>query len=212
MIITALKPQRNRRQRFNLFVDDKFVCALDAEQIVKHKLYVNSPLTSEQIAQLRQTDEFSRWYNQTLLLLSRRPRSRQEILQYLKRKHVGEDLAEQIMEKLVQRKLIDDTAFAKWFIEQRHTFRPKGKMLLKLELRQKGIAPEVVNAVIAETGETTDEITLALEVMRKKLRQPLGKMELRQKIASILGRRGFSWDVIEQVYRTLESSLVDGDK
>ncbi len=57
---------------------------------------------------------------------------------------VNEEMIERIMNKLREQKLVDDLAFAMFWISNRQQFRPSGERLLKMELRQKRIADDVI--------------------------------------------------------------------
>lgn len=116
--------------------------------------------------------------------LSFRPRSEKEIKNYLKKKKAPDKIAQKIIDELKKQKLIDDLEFAYWWVEQRNTFRPKGKIALQVELRQKGVDREIAQRVI---DETVDEFALAKKVFQKK------------KAPALLARRGFSWATIKKV-------------
>ena len=116
--------------------------------------------------------------------LSFRPRSEKEIKDYLKKKKTPARFVQKIIDELKRQKLVDDLEFSRWWIEQRNTFRPKGKIALKIELRQKGVTREIMEEVIEEM---VDEFALAKKVFQKK------------KSPDFLARRGFSWSTIKKV-------------
>ena len=58
--------------------------------------------------------------------------------------NINQNTVLELKEKLVVLDLLDDLAFAAWWIDQRNTFRPKGKKLLVYELKQKGISGEII--------------------------------------------------------------------
>ncbi|MFH1841099.1 MAG: regulatory protein RecX [Candidatus Shapirobacteria bacterium] len=119
--------------------------------------------------------------------LSFRPRSEKEVADYLVRKKIP---LGPIIKKLKRLKLLDDREFARWFLEQRASFKPKGKMALKQELYQKGIARELVEELLAEVDEASE----ARKIMEKKKLLP-------EKMMALLARRGFSWETIKDVQR-----------
>lgn len=133
-----------------------------------------------------------------LRLISARPRSEKEIVDYLKRKKTDPKLIDEVVDKLKSLGQLDDYAFAVWWVEQRMIFRPKGKLALSMELRQKGVEREISDKIIAEK---VDELPLAKKAAEKKLKtyKNLPRMEFRQKMASFLARRGFSWGTVKSV-------------
>ncbi|OGM76661.1 hypothetical protein A2188_00985 [Candidatus Woesebacteria bacterium RIFOXYA1_FULL_43_9] len=120
-----------------------------------------------------------------------RPRSEREIDLWLRKKKVDTKEALELKEKLMTLDLMDDLAFATWWIDQRNTFRPKGKKLLVYELKQKGVK----SGVIEEALEASDfnERELAKKVVAKYVqREP-------EKLVTLLQRRGFSWETISGI-------------
>ena len=128
-----------------------------------------------------------------------RPRSEKEVTDYFRRKQVHQSMHEKLLEKLKHLELLDDLKFAKWWIDQRQSFRPKPKRILNNELRIKGIKPEIIEEVLGE--EEIDEEKMAKELLAKKMYKwkNLEPREAKQKMSQYLAGKGFSWDVIEKV-------------
>ena len=80
------------------------------------------------------------------------------------KKKLGEEERERIIKRLKEEKLIDDLEFARWFLEQRQIFRPKGSYALKQELRQKGIGEKIIDQVLPNREE---ELSLAKKALVK---------------------------------------------
>lgn len=105
-----------------------------------------------------------------------------------------------MLERLQRNGLINDTDFARAWVENRNTFRPRSRRALQAELRQKGLPEELVQTVLEEN---VDEDELARQAARKHARklQSLEWMDFRKKMSGFLGRKGFSYEVIAQVVR-----------
>ena len=148
---------------------------------------------------MKKTLDFPKLLERVLKFISIRPRSRQEILNYL-RKKVPQDeaLREKVFKEAESLDLVDDRDFAVWWVEQRMTFRPKGKKALFFELRQKGLEKNLIEEIL---NEKIDELALAKPLAEKKWAS-LKKLPLalgQQKLVGFLSRRGFSWEVIKKV-------------
>lgn len=196
--ITRIKAQKNKR-RVNIYLDGKFAFGLDADNFLKAGLKIGQELSEKEVENLIFKNEFQKLLDRTLRLISARPRSEKEIIDYLKRKKSPPKLTEKIIKKLKQLNQIDDQTFAAWWVEQRMIFRPKGKIALSMELRQKGVEREVSDKIIAEK---VDELPLARKAIEKKLKiyENLSPLEFRQKITGFLARRGFSWQTIKKIF------------
>jgi len=138
--------------------------------------------------------------------LSLRPRSEKEVADYLKKRKISSSDFEKIFKILKEQKLVDDWEFAKWWIEQRETFKPKGKIALKTELKQKGIHEEIIEKALAQI----DEESLAKKALAKKAKtyQNLSSEEFFRKISQFLTYRGFSWQTIEKVAKKFKNDKI----
>jgi regulatory protein len=108
-----------------------------------------------------------------------------------------------LFNRLNRLELVDDTKFAKWWIEQRNTFKPRGKRALETELRIKGIKKDIRDEVLDSI--LIDEEKIATELLTEKAYKwkALPKREARQKKGQFLARKGFTWRVIEKILRSL---------
>ncbi len=193
--ITALKAQKRNPRRVSVYLDGEFAFGL--ARIVAAWLRVGQELTEAQIAELRRADAAEQAYQKALRYLSYRPRSEAEVRSYLTRRGVEPAHIEAVLARLRDLGLVDDEAFARAWVENRGTFRPRGRRALQAELRQKGIAPELVERVLAEI----DEERLALQAGLKALRR-YGRLEwpaFRQKMGAYLARRGFDYETIRAI-------------
>jgi len=197
--ITAIKSQKKRKNRFNIYLDGKFVFGLSAEALAKANLSVGQELSRKEVDSLIFENELGKSLDRVYHFLSYRPRSEKEIRDYLKRKMISDDLSGKVIAKVKKQGYLDDLEFVRWWVEQRSTFRPRGKRALVAELRQKGVAPEIIDKVLSDV---VDEVSLAQKAIQKKINEylKLPSRESRQKIAAYLRRRGFSWETIEKVF------------
>ncbi|MCB9008642.1 MAG: RecX family transcriptional regulator [Ardenticatenaceae bacterium] len=66
-----------------------------------------------------------------------RPRSIAETRQHLQKKAYPDDVINRVLQRLEAAELLNDAAFARYWVEQRETFKPRSKMALQMELRKK---------------------------------------------------------------------------
>ncbi|MBU0619259.1 RecX family transcriptional regulator [Patescibacteria group bacterium] len=194
--ITKLKAQKNAK-RANLYVDNQFIVGLSLDLVVKRGLAVGQSLSNKQLDKLLTRTLLEKLYNQALNFLSFRPRSPQEVKRFLiKKTQAGPEfkkVIDLVLTKLDQRGLVDQSAFAQWWLEQRLRFRPKGKLALKQELRQKGIEPQIIDQVLAEV----DEVQTIRDFYVQKLAKKSSLISQPKKLIAYLQRRGFSWSAIK---------------
>jgi len=128
----------------------------------------------------------------------------------LKRAGVDEAVTESVLDQLRRHQLVDDRAFAEYWVEQRQTFRPRGKRLLTAELARLGIGRESAQAATAVVEDSAEED--AYRAARKRARQlrNLDESLFRARMAQWLARRGFDWDTITRVVARIWSETSDG--
>jgi regulatory protein len=206
-IVTAVEPQRHRRgRRVNVFVDGRYAFSLARE--LAGLLRVGQPLSGPKTAELLQEDEQARAYEAALAFLSYRPRSEREIRDRLKKKDVSEPVIELVLERLRDLRLVDDQEFARYWVEQRQTHRPRGARLLRQELHQKGIARETTAEALQQSDGVIDPIEAACRAGRLKARS-LGSLDERsfdQKLGQFLLRRGFDFETARNACRRLHQA------
>lgn len=76
--------------------------------------------------------------------LSVRPRSRWEVERRLQRARADDAVVVATIDHLARLGLIEDLAFARWWVDQRDRHAPRGHRLLEAELRQHGVHREVI--------------------------------------------------------------------
>lgn len=137
--------------------------------------------------------------------LGPRPRSVLEVRRHLTKKRYDEKEIAAALERLRELGYVDDAAFARYWLEQRRRFRPKGEYALRSELRAKGVDAAIVDRVLGETPEGGGEADRARAALEPRLSRwsALTPRERRMKAQAFLRQRGFSFDTIEEVLARL---------
>jgi regulatory protein len=127
--------------------------------------------------------------------LSYRPRSEGEIRQCLRRRGFTSEVAEKTIIRLREQKLSDDFAFARFWKENRLSFKPKSKRLIKKELKDKKIAAEIIEQVTADIDD--EAIAYKLGSSRMSILAHLDYPDFYRRLSSYLAYRGFGYEVIK---------------
>ena len=205
--ITALRFQKRNKDRVNVYLDDQFAFGLAA--IEAAHLRVGQALEDDDIARLQQRDDVERAYERALNFLSYRPRSEAEVRRNLGKKRVADEVVEEVIERLVRIGMLDDQEFARYWVENRVQFNPRGARALRHELWQKGIPASVVDDVLADF----DEEAVARKAIDSGARRlsHLEPWDFRRKLEAYLARRGFSRAVFGPLVEDIVESLRDED-
>jgi regulatory protein len=196
MKITSLKAGRGREKKVNIFMDGKPALNLLTETALKEGLKVGQELSESRLEMLAGLDRCQRCLNAAFRYLAYRPRSEAEIRQRLLRRGFDSVTADSTLANLRERGLVDDTAFARFWKDNRESFSPRSRRLTGLELRRKGLSGDVIEAVIVEIDESDSAYRAALVKAR---RLPLADYQaFRRRLGAYLGRRGFGYDIINE--------------
>jgi regulatory protein len=193
--ITAIEAQKKRSNRVNIYLDGEFAFGL--ERITAAWLKIGQELEETKIEQLQAEDARERALQQALLFLSYRARSESEIRRNLQKHEIPESVIDETVKRLRKDGLANDDQFARAWVENRSTFRPRSRRMMALELRQKGLDDESTKAAL----DNVDDEALAYEAANKRAARFKGLewSEFRTKLSGFLARRGFSYSVIAPV-------------
>jgi regulatory protein len=205
--ITALRANKRTPKRVSLFLDGKFAISIDMEDAVKEGLKPGLELSPDQMAGLLNNLSVAHCFSTAYRYLSYRPRSEAEMRERLRQRGFEDNQIEIVINKLKEQNLLDDTAFARFWKDNRETFRPRSQRLTKLELRKKGVADEIIDEVVSQA----DDIDSAYRAASRKAPN-LAKQEyvvFRRRLGDYLKRRGFSYPVINQTVKKIWQELVE---
>lgn len=205
--ITALQTQSKNERRVNVHLDGAF--AFGVPDIVAASLRVGQSLTDQECADLCGRDAAERAYDRALRFLSSRPRSVAEVARYLGGKQVPEELVAATVERLLKAGLLDDLAFARFWVENRESFRPRGRLALRHELRCKGVAEEAISAATGEVDENEGAYRIARS--RAKRLAHVDRETFRRRLGGFLIRRGFSYETVRETIERLWQETISPD-
>jgi regulatory protein len=198
--ITALQISKNRKN-VDIFIDGTFSFSIDKELVIKENLKDGTNLSLKRIEQLKLNDLSHKCLHIALSFISRRPRSEKEVRQRLRRSQCTNDTTDRVIAHLKERGLINDAAFAQYWKENRLSFSPRSKSLIKQELRKKGID----NVLADEVANDIDNEGSAYRAAQKKARllSSLDYDGFHHKLFNYLRYRGFHYEIIERVSERL---------
>ena len=191
--ITALRSNDAKKQ-VNVFIDGLFSFTIADELAVTNRLEVGGHLSADQIEQLKEANLFKGCFDAALHYLSYRPRSENEVKQRLRRRGFDNKVIEEVIFALKERRLIDDVAFSEYWRNNRLSFSPRSGRLIKLELRQKGVAAGTADEVVKDVD---DENCVYEAGLRKAGRLSNSDYDdFRRRLFGYLRRRGFNYETV----------------
>jgi regulatory protein len=150
-----------------------------------------------------------------LNLLELAPRTSAQLADAMRRSGVPDEKAESVLKKLTDAGLIDDTAFARSWVESRHHSRGLSRRSLSEELKQRGVGSDNISEAV-EALDPEQEIATARRLVERKLAATRGQRpDVRtRKVAGMLARKGYPAGLTFRLIREAleqEGALEQGD-
>ena len=188
--ITDIKQAVRNENRVNIYVNGKYAFSLDVVQVVDLKIKVGMEISEEELVKYKKASEFGKLYQRALEWVLIRPRSEKEVYDYLYRKVYEKKLDKSyinlIIERLKNKKYLDDTKFAEYYVENRFVKKGISRKRLKMELMKKGVAAEIIEQVL--DGRNDEEEILKI-IAKKRAKYD------DEKLTQYLCRQGFSYQL-----------------
>ena len=159
--------------------------------------------------------------NNAYALLRQRPRSEFEIRERLRLKGYDREIIDTVVEDLRRLGEIDDEKFAMLWMQSRMHSNPVGDVVLKHELKIKGVADPIIEATLSRKAKDYDEYEVAFNMAVEQFERfkkldasaSLGidpersrrvdKKKALKRVYDFLLRRGFKYDTIRKVIEGL---------
>ncbi len=121
-----------------------------------------------------------------------RARSRSELRTTLARRGVVDEVAETVLDRMEEVRLVDDKAFAGEWVRSRHRSRGLAGRALSRELRHKGIDDDLAKVALEEIDPASERLA-AEALVRKKIRTTRGlERQVRvRRLMGMLARKGY---------------------
>jgi len=136
--------------------------------------------------------------------LAPRARSRAELHDHLIKRGVDQESAVGVLDSLELQGLLNDLEFAKIWSESRQRQKKLSKRVISSELRQKGVAADIIEEVVSDIDDE-EEYAMAFALAEKKYRScsNLDPDVAYRRISSLLARKGFGHQMMARIMNQL---------
>lgn len=189
--ITAITPQLKDKRRCNIFIDGKFHCGMLLETTIKNRLKVGRVVTEAELSAMQLESERQVALDKALTHISTSKKTEMQIRKFLKDKGYLLAVRDFVVAKMKEYGFIDDYDYAKdytGFAQKR-----KGKRLIRLELKSKGITEEEIEKALLEVDSET-ELVSATTILEKYMKNKQPNKETLCKAFKYLLGKGFDYE------------------
>lgn len=200
-VITAVEPQKKRKDRYSIFADDQFVLGVSGMVLRKFNLRKGETLTADRYHQIRQAENQQMITDYFYRLLARRDYSRKELLNRARKKGYPDSLTNPVLDSLEQQGELDELRFAKNFIHDKLHLGQWGPRKIKGALIQKGIRDHRIDAIIDEAFSEVDRLQLMRKLVDKRkyfFAKESDGIQRKRKIFNYLQQKGFFYNTISE--------------
>jgi len=195
-------------ERINLYVDGRFLQGVNATIVLQMGLKLGQELSPDQLERLLSEEAEQQAVDRALNYLSFRPRSREEVRRYLRRKETPPEIIEAALARLDRLDFVNDRTFAEFWIGTREQFSPRGSRALKNELRMKGVERDMVDELVDDELDEERALRAGHKKATSLVNIPtMDYATFRNRLGSFLQRRGFGYEVATKTVRALWKDL-----
>ena len=131
--------------KYRLYLDNGEVIDTYDNVILKNELLTKKTLDQDTYNKIFTDNIIEEKYNMAVKYISIRISSKQEIIEYLKRKNTNKDTIEEIVLLLEKNKLLNDEIFTQAFINDKLKFTTMGSYKIINELKKHQISDDIIN-------------------------------------------------------------------
>ena len=192
-LVTGVEPQARRRDRYNLFLDGAFAMGLHGDLVREAAVAVGRTLRPEDVRDLAGREAYLTALDTAYRFLAYRPRSEAEVRMRLRRAKVDDITTGVVLARLGKQRLLDDSSFARLWIESRQTHSPRSRRVVQWELRRKGVNQEIAEEAACDIDD--EEAAYRAGAARARHSRETDYDAFRKRLGDFLVRRGFGYGI-----------------
>lgn len=195
-MVTAVIRQKSRVQ---IEVDGRFYMKLRISDYEKCPVSEGDAIDEAEYEDRLSAVQYPEAYEAALTQLDYCQRSSGELRKKLAAKGFAVPAVNAVVERLIEIKLVDDSAYAKHIVESMAK-KPVGVYAAKRKLRAKGFSEDDADDALEQLDDE-QQSEMAVQLAKKLAPKYLAKGDSREakaKLSQALARRGFGWEIVRE--------------
>ncbi len=203
-VITDIKPQVKTPTRCSIYLDNQFYCGLELETVMRHRLKIGQEIDPDELDTIQLDSERVKALDKALNFVSRSKKTKKEVKDYLAKKGYTEQTVESVIAKMEDYRFIADDDYS--FDYAKSYSKTKGKRLIEMELRRKGISESDMKEAIESIGDETES---AVKMAEKYLKSKQKTKENILKCYKYLLSKGFDYETAKSAVGKIDTDEDD---
>ena len=195
-----IKYEFTKKNNYNIYLDNGEVITLNENVITENELLLKKEIDNKLYDKLILDNKISELYNIAIKYINVRLRSIKEIKDYLLKKENNSEIIEEVINKLLKSRYLDDDKFTKAFIKDKLNFTTMGDYKLRKELERLGVSTSIIEDNISSIDNNILEEKIK-KIIEKDLRtnKKYSGINLKNKIYNHLLTQGYSVDKVIEI-------------
>lgn len=199
--ITKISKQQ-KGDRYNLFVDNAFLCGITEDTLISLGLKKGTQLDEAILKRITIEEHYQKCYQDALCLLGQRNYFEKALRDKLKQKGYEEEHIEKTIEKLKSYGYLNNTYLAETFVRDKKRISKKGPKAIANALYAKGVSSDTIWQTLEEQYTAEEELENCKALLEKKIESYRKRYSdtyvLKGKLYAFLAQRGYSSVAIKQ--------------
>ena len=138
------KYELTKKNIYNVYLSNGEILELNGKVITDNELLIKKEIDNELYDKLKRDNTICILVDTSVKYIDRRLRSIKELKDYLKNKEEDTTIIEEVIDKLIDNKYLDDDRFTKAFIKDKLNFTNWGDYKIENELKRLGVNEEII--------------------------------------------------------------------
>ncbi len=134
---------------YKLKLEDDSLIKVHEEVILKNDLLLTKEISDEDVKNIDKLNNNYNAYDIAVKYISTKYRSCYEVFSYLEKKEIDKVIIHEVIEKLKKQRYLDDSVYAKAFVNDRIKFSNNGPFKIKRELDERKISSLIIDDVLS---------------------------------------------------------------
>lgn len=210
ILMNIVKIVKQHNNKYKLIFDNKNTLITYDEVILKYNLLQNKVIDDDLFDKITNENNYYDIYNKTVKYIMKKIRSLKEINDYLDKTDLKQNDKNKIIKKLKEIGLINDSSFAKSYINDHINLTNEGPLIIKKNLLKHNIKELEIDGLLNQI-DNEKIINKIDKLINKKIKNNnhYSKYYLKQKLVKELNNLGYDKEMILQ---RIENLLINDDE